>query len=332
MKKTIAFIASLALAASITGCGSVESSGNTSSKVPVTSNIVTGTNEIVQTNTQVSSQNVGQTGVQNNNQSGSQNVSAVSSESNDTYESSENTPNAYGFYSFNNPPASSISVASLAGKWYLADDIFENVLTITATDDLYYGEWAYAYEGGGSRFGYILLEYDLNPDNTRNYWFTFYETNGDLWEAFAATGEIPLNDIYAGQQGSPHFVRASSVGGNEDVFFAGDAYLGRYGYDRITLDVEEGSAVGGKYVIQVSWPNSAYEYYYYTYRCTYDEEERAFVSSSGDLLIETYTEGSSEPETEVTYGESAVFFTDSGTIRWDNRAGDNGDGIVFVKY
>ncbi|MCQ2418009.1 MAG: hypothetical protein MJ071_09430 [Oscillospiraceae bacterium] len=64
-------------------------------------------------------------------------------------------------------------------------------------------------EGTEELSGYIVLEYEVHPDDTRSHWYTFYESDGTFWEAFSVTGEIPLSDLYAGQSGVPHYHRAS---------------------------------------------------------------------------------------------------------------------------
>ena len=115
-------------------------------------------------------------------------------------------PNEYGFYPFPDPPASSISVASLSGTWYCDD----SVIVIKNGSDLYNGTFLLTDTNGTSE-GYIKLEYTLEPDDTRLFWFTFYKNDGTFWNAFGATGEIPLNDLYAGQSGEPHFVRRAEA-------------------------------------------------------------------------------------------------------------------------
>ncbi len=114
-------------------------------------------------------------------------------------------PNQYGFYPVIDPPASSISVASLAGTWKSADDIPET-LDISGGADLYSGSFTWTGSDGYTITGKIRLEYLIDHDN-RQFFYTFYEDNGSLWNAFGATGEVPLNDIYAGQSGYPHFTR-----------------------------------------------------------------------------------------------------------------------------
>ncbi len=117
-------------------------------------------------------------------------------------------PNQYGFYPVIDPPASSISVASLSGTWKAADDIPET-LEISRGSDLYSGNFTWTGNDGYTIKGTISLEYLMDHD-IQQFYFTFYDNSGVLWNAFSATGEVPLNDIYAGQSGSPHFVRKSN--------------------------------------------------------------------------------------------------------------------------
>lgn len=113
--------------------------------------------------------------------------------------------NEYGFFPVTNPPASSVSVASLAGTWLQAGGN-ETKLDITAGSDIYNGNFAYTVNGNTVN-GYIKLEYNYTQSGDREYWYNFYDNSGAFWHGFGVSGEIPLNDIYADQQGEPHFVR-----------------------------------------------------------------------------------------------------------------------------
>ena len=114
--------------------------------------------------------------------------------------------NQYGFYPVINPPASSISVASLSGTWKSAGDIPET-LEIFNGSDIYSGSFTWTGSDGYTFSGYINLEYTEDHGN-QQFFYTFYDNSGALWYAFGATGEVPLNDIYAGQSGDPHFIRS----------------------------------------------------------------------------------------------------------------------------
>lgn len=116
-------------------------------------------------------------------------------------------PNAYGFYELKNPPASGVSVAALSGTWNDADKP-GNQLVITDGADIYHGSFAFTDENGTTE-GVVKLEYLLNPDDTKSFWYTFYLNDGSFWNGFSVSGDIPLNDLYSGQDGALHLVRAS---------------------------------------------------------------------------------------------------------------------------
>ena len=113
--------------------------------------------------------------------------------------------NEYGFYTPAEYPATSISTAALIGTWKDAEND-KAVLTITEGRSLYNSKFAYV-NGAETVRGIINLEYTLTQNNDREYWYTFYNIDGTFWNGFGVTGEIPLNDIYSGQDGAMHFVR-----------------------------------------------------------------------------------------------------------------------------
>ena len=126
--------------------------------------------------------------------------------------------NEYGYYPITDPIATSISVASIAGTWTDVDS-FEK-LVITKGADIYNGNFTFTDKNGKTISGYIKFEYSLKPDNTREYWYTFYESNGKLWNAFIAQSSIQLDYISAGQSGDPYFMHylfggsvATQIGG-----------------------------------------------------------------------------------------------------------------------
>lgn len=112
-------------------------------------------------------------------------------------------PNEYGFYEYKNPPASGVSVAALEGTWINADNASDK-LEITKTDDLYVGNFK-----AGSVTGTVKLEFTLNPDNSQAFWYTFYTDDGKFWNGFGVSGEIPLENLYSGQDGAIHYVRSA---------------------------------------------------------------------------------------------------------------------------
>ncbi|MBO4878205.1 MAG: SH3 domain-containing protein [Ruminococcus sp.] len=114
--------------------------------------------------------------------------------------------NEYGFFSVTDPAETSVSVAALSGTW-VQEGAPESKLVITQGSDIYNGDFIYYENGESSVSGYVKLEYSLTQSGDHEYWYTFYEYGGALWHGFGVSGEIPLNDIYADQQGAPHFIR-----------------------------------------------------------------------------------------------------------------------------
>lgn len=117
------------------------------------------------------------------------------------------TPNEYGFYYESDPPATSVSVAALSGTWINADVTSERL--VITSNGLYSGNFNYTDSNGNQTDGYICLEYLLYPGDVKDYYYTFYDYSGCLWHGFGVSGEIPLNDIYADQQGFPHYTRTN---------------------------------------------------------------------------------------------------------------------------
>lgn len=217
MMKKIAVLAMIISTLALTGCGKateskkdIEISENETTTAAVTAEVT----ENEEPSTETTEETVEEITTEASEISETTEDSASTPDESSTETSNGNNadqPNEYGYYPVETPLYTSISVASLAGVWYDNASI-ANFLTIERdADDLYIGTWKYEYEGGGSRSGNIKLEKMLDHDYD-TLWFTFYEEDGELWQAFAATGDIPLNDIYAGQSGEPHFTRVDTVG------------------------------------------------------------------------------------------------------------------------
>lgn len=320
MKKILSFISALAVMTAFTGCGNVVEEGKSDSQSVA---------ETTAAQTETSSEATADS--EENNTASAENSETSDDSETGSGNTASNTANDYGFYPVETPIHTSISVASLAGDWYLADDMAKNTLIITSSeDDIYNGNWQYAYEYGGSRFGYVKLEYSVNQDGYNDYRYNFYENDGELWESFAADGSIPNNDLYAAQPEEMHFIRASSLadGGMLDK---GGEYLGVWGCGRATMHIEEGGFAGGRYVITISWASSAFENTVWTYDCYFDESTDAFVSDYGTRCEEVYTEENVEPERKTTDGEKARFYAGDGKIRWENLAGDTEEDMLFTK-
>lgn len=358
MKKTIAFIASLALITSMTGCGSVESSEDKSvdSAVTVTTGTATVTNLSIQTtaksNIMTTTQTTAKVYVQKSTQTTSaadndavqqssqtesnktenQNNSAVSNDNTvtpapDTL-STTTKPNKYGFYLVETPIYTSISVAALGGEWILAGPTDNTLKVYSSEDDIYNGTWEYGTDENVLNRGYVKLEYYIDSDGLSHGRTNFYENDGTLWESLVTNGAIQSYDIF-GESGKPHYILS-------DYFDAksvkGDAYIGRYGSNKQTMDIETEAKAGvGRYIISVYGPSSAAEYYTYRYYCYFDEYDNAFRSDYGTLTIETYTSENADPEVKTIYNKNAVFYAGDDGITWDDYSGIAENNILFTK-
>jgi hypothetical protein len=164
-------------------------------------------------------------------------------------------PNEYGFYELKNPPASGVSIAALSGTWYNADKPAETVV-ITNEGGLYNGK--FTFRGDAAAEGYVKLEYLLNPDDSQTFWYTFYTNDGKFWNGFSVSGDIPLNDLYSGQDGALHLVRMpeadiseiTGVWNEADVLDSRTLTVNDDGSFR--LDYKGGGAMYGKVKIEYS--------------------------------------------------------------------------------
>lgn len=99
----------------------------------------------------------------------------------------------------------SAKIADIAGTWNEADTLDSRTLTIKAD-----GSFSLAYRGGGAQNGTVKIETTENPDGSQVIWYNFYETDGKFWTGFQKTAS-PQNDLYSGQDGAMHFVRATET-------------------------------------------------------------------------------------------------------------------------
>ena len=108
------------------------------------------------------------------------------------------------------------SFTDLVGVWYEADTLDSRTLTVNPD-----GTYKLEYRGGGASYGKVMIEYEEYNDGSRLAWYNFREDDGKLWEGFpSAEPNTHLTDIYAGQSGEPHFVRAvaaTDTAGLEDA-------------------------------------------------------------------------------------------------------------------
>lgn len=103
-------------------------------------------------------------------------------------------------------------IRDIVGVWFEDGEqaLDPRILTIQAD-----GTYILDYKGGGSADGTIVVETEEHPDGTETVWYSFYESDGNLWTGFQRTAEQPQNDLYSGHDGEQHFQRATSVNAPE---------------------------------------------------------------------------------------------------------------------
>lgn len=116
-------------------------------------------------------------------------------------------PNKYGFYTVKDAAPTGVSVKALEGEWSNVNR--DNQLLTFSRCDILSGSFT-LNESGSIRKGTVKTEYSLTPDNNKEYWYNLYNEDGSFFMGFGITGELPLDDLYAGQSGDPHFRRCSA--------------------------------------------------------------------------------------------------------------------------
>lgn len=112
--------------------------------------------------------------------------------------------NQYGYYEENDLPENGLSVGVLEGKWTYAQS------ELTFKDcGRYRGSFTMTHEDS-TESGYVQLEYSLTPDNKREYWYNLYHDDGTFVIGFSVSGDIPLDDLYSGQDGAKHYTRVQN--------------------------------------------------------------------------------------------------------------------------
>ena len=107
---------------------------------------------------------------------------------------------------------------------------------------MYDGKFNLYSSDGSVTAGDVQLEYNLTPDGkSKEKWFNLYSTDGAFVTGFGAAGEIPLNDLYAGQSGDPHYSRYAGsleyISRRQSV--KPEDYVGTWPYGRCYITVEE---------------------------------------------------------------------------------------------
>ncbi|MCQ2409906.1 MAG: hypothetical protein MJ068_05115 [Clostridia bacterium] len=116
----------------------------------------------------------------------------------------------------------------------------------------------------------------------------------------------------------------------EGMVDEGGSFLGNWGCGRATMKVTDGET-GGRYVVEISWAESASKTNKWTYKCKYSEEEGGLVSDWGELRCEVFESEDSEPEVTVTDGQEAVFTIGDDGIKWNDKINNSGADMCFTK-
>ena len=103
-------------------------------------------------------------------------------------------------------PAVDTRVRDIAGTWNEDSEKAADPRTLTVNVD---GSYILDYPGGGYINGTVIVENESHPDGTETVWYSFYESDGRLWTGFQRSDEQPQTDLYSGQDGEQHFLRAS---------------------------------------------------------------------------------------------------------------------------
>lgn len=99
--------------------------------------------------------------------------------------------------------AAAADIRKIIGTWYEADVLDSRTLTIKED-----GTFELAYRGGGAQYGTVKAETAQNPDGSAVIWYNLYESDGAFLTGFQDSGSV-MNDLYSGQDGAMHFVRAA---------------------------------------------------------------------------------------------------------------------------
>ncbi|MCR4649370.1 MAG: hypothetical protein K5776_09880 [Lachnospiraceae bacterium] len=221
----------------------------------------------------------------------------------------ENQPTEYGIY-------------SIIGVYGEADTIDGRTLTIEED-----GSYTLAYKGGGAQYGTVAVTEEETPDGNINYWFTFTDDAGEVWESFSMQEGVGVQtDLYSGQDGSLHFVLLDETAtGNDEVF---DKFFGAWGYERCGITIEQR---GEEAVVVVSWSNGAAESYEWTYFCTYNADEYTLESYSGQQVLYSHDYDTDEDTVTVVNEEAKANFyiNGKGRLIWEDLDENSADGMEF---
>jgi hypothetical protein len=220
----------------------------------------------------------------------------------------------------------------ILGTWYETDDLFSRTLVIKED-----GSVEIYYEGGGITFGTIKVEAEEHPDGDDTYWYNIYDEAGDFVEGFSVDTEAAsLEELYGGQDGSTHFIRGGVGSPQFDMIVNTDEnisvvdYPGTYVCDRCSIDVIPENDANNTFTVNISWANSAYETFEWSYICHYDEDVRALTCEFGGTKVDLTTSDDGVSDANVLYTNGqAAFSIEDGFLRWYDLNEQEGDGMEF---
>ena len=226
-------------------------------------------------------------------------------------------PNEYGYYPVDDTVETNISIDDLEGEWYCSEEDEYIVFTHAHNNGRYIRDFVITHADKTIDEGTVSLEYSLNPDGEKEFWYNLYFYDGKFVMGFSTGDNTHVDDLYAGQSGEPHFVRESN-----GVFSGSDAedYLGVWACGRITADIEEED---GSYLVNIHWSSSAAEGTVWEYKCSYDAD-RGILRCDGNGVCTDYIfdEDGNETSTTVYTDGTATFEIGDGVLYWNDEKED----------
>lgn len=242
-------------------------------------------------------------------------------------------PNGYGYYPVYSAPETGVSIDALEGSWYCTE---EDEYIVFHDTSLYTGEFVITYSDTTIDEGYANLEYSLNPDNSREYWYNLYTYDGEFLLGFSTGDTVPVNDLYAGQSGEPHFERESAFDeesrDNYDPFYE---YIGewksktQWNDNDLYIKISEDH---GSIIAEVT-AHSAVADYQWTYICTGSEDGTYIECTGGGTLVRTdYAPNGDIQDPETVYSDgTAKFNIKGGTLFWEDSKEGTARQVGFGK-
>ena len=113
-------------------------------------------------------------------------------------DSSATQPNEYGFYTVTSDPRPGTAgpvLTSLTGTFSDGNDIY------TFYDcSSYDGKFSVKYADGTTLDGYVKVQYLIQSDNYKDYWYVLYDNSSKLAGNFRFMGDNPLNELHDGMR------------------------------------------------------------------------------------------------------------------------------------